>query len=339
MEISHTTPFASTLDPILDKDGSEARIAVIKATYEIASNRGLIIAEEQVPICLVDRYAAEPGKSSIVSASDGAYFKPATDIIVVGNVYAPKAKKTKCVDASLSVGRLRKVIRVFGDRKWSYSQLFGVKKSSPTLFTEMPLSWERAFGGADTFHKNPKHHRWEPRNPIGTGFRITKSAESLDGLPLPNLENPADLIGRWDSHPIPCGVGHTANNWIPRIKYAGTFDENWEKYRMPILPQDFDYRFFNSAPPDQIYPGYLLGGEVVRAENLSRYGIEEFQLPKANVLFRARSRGKLVSVDGLLDTVIFRFEERKVILIWRAKYEVGMNEPADSATAHVAFQN
>ena len=47
MQVNHNTRFKTSLDAILDKDGSEARVIVLKATYEIKKNDQLIIAEEQ----------------------------------------------------------------------------------------------------------------------------------------------------------------------------------------------------------------------------------------------------------------------------------------------------
>ena len=63
MEVVHDTPFIGSLDAILDKDGSEARVALLKATYEITQDGSLRIAEGQEPIRLVDQYWGEEGNS------------------------------------------------------------------------------------------------------------------------------------------------------------------------------------------------------------------------------------------------------------------------------------
>jgi hypothetical protein len=339
MEVIHDTPFIGSLDAVLDKDGSEARVALLKATYEISKNGSLEIAEEQEPICFVDEYLGESGLSSVIYEGDGAYFKPATDIVVIGKAYAPRGKNVKSFNASLSVGKLSKTVAVIGDRHWHYSSIFGVTMSSPKLFSEMLFCWEKAFGGTDTFHRNSKKYTWEKRNPVGTGFRVTKSAESLDGLALPNFEDPKSRIKSWKNKPIPQGFGFIGRSWMPRIQYAGTYDEAWQKHRMPILPLDFDYRFFNSSSSDLVYPGYLRGGEVVKAVNLSKRGIQQFVLPCLKVKFRGTAKRKPVGIDGRLDTVVFKFDENKVVLVWRSKYTVFMNETADAIIAEVAFLN
>ena len=104
---------------------------------------------------------------------------------------------------------------------------------------------------------------------------------------------------------------------------------------MPILPVDFDDRFFNAAPPDQIYPGYLQGGEVVRAMNLSEKGKEHFVLPRVDVKFRGVARKKPFTIQGLLDTAVFQLDKRRIIITWRCKYMVLLNESAADIRADV----
>jgi hypothetical protein len=338
MEVFHNTPFTASLDAILDKDGSEARVIVLKATYELNKNGKLTIAEEQEPICEGDQFLNKPTFSSTLYEDDtAAYFKPATDIIVIGHAYAPQEQPVKSLHCSLTVGEIAKTIAVFGDRYWDYNALFGTAKTTPEPFFRMPLCWERAFGGVDTFHEDPNKHRWDERNPIGTGFRIHKSAESLDGLRLPNFEDPQHLMKNWKDKPKPQGLGFTGRHWLPRRQYAGTYDEAWQKYRMPILPLDFDYRFFNGAAPDLIYPNHLKGGEMVQAINLFKQPLPVFQLPVCQVTFQAIAKKKRVEKTGILDTLVFKFDENKVILVWRSKYIVAMNEAADEAKAEVVF--
>ena len=308
MEVEHDSPFVADMDEVIDKDGSLARVAVLKATFEVDAHGSLNVAEEQEPICHVDQLAGEPGASSTLYESDGAYFKPATDIVVCGKVFAPGGRPTASLIAEISVGPVTKQVLVTGDRRWSYSSILGVNKSNPEPFTEMPICWERSFGGEDSFHQDPTKHGLERRNPVGTGFRVTKSAEALDGLALPNFEDPQQPISGWRDKPDPQGFGFIGRGWLPRVEYAGTYDEAWQKNRMPILPVDFDYRFFNGAPSGQICPGHLQGGEAVRAVNLTPDGELLFCLPKFSVTFRGVSRKEPLELQGLLDTVVFKLE-------------------------------
>src|SRR5215469_4292324 len=103
------------------------------------------------PFIEVDTYWGEPGESSPRREADIAPYKPATDIVVIGNVHAPQGMPVTCTEASIEVGGARKTIAVFGDR---VAMLHGNGKtprySEPSCFTELPLLYERAYGGADT---------------------------------------------------------------------------------------------------------------------------------------------------------------------------------------------
>src|SRR5262249_9413918 len=128
MEIVHKTPFSAALIPILDKDGSEGRVAVLKATYALEDDGRLTIAERQEKVQFTDVYLNEPATSSTVIESDGAWFKPATDVVVIGSAFAPEAVTTSFV-ARIDCGSVSKEVAVFGDRQWSYSRLTGPRIS------------------------------------------------------------------------------------------------------------------------------------------------------------------------------------------------------------------
>jgi hypothetical protein len=333
MEVLHDTPFEALVEDVLDCDGSFARVVVLKATFEVAGKR-VIVAPEQDPIHQVDQWLGEPGQSSALFESDLAYFKPSSDIVFVGSVHAPRGA-TSSFPVSIAVGKLRKTAVVFGDRHWESSPVFGVQKSPSRSVSEVPICWERSFGGWDRSEANPLKQHMERRNPIGTGFHVTGSPKTLDGLALPNFENPGEPIQSWKTKPAPRGFGFVGRSWLPRVTYAGTYDEQWRKTRMPVPPRDFNYRFFNGAPEDQVYPGYLRGGELVRAVNFSPAGEDVFELPSLRVRFSGRSSGKPATVEGVLDTAVFALDRRRFNLTWRAKFGIALQERSDAVTAQV----
>jgi len=326
MEVLHDTPFKASLDSILDKDGSEARVAVLKATYDIRPDGTLRVAEKQVLVTVTDEFFGDPATSSPADQGDGALFKPDTDVVVIGRVYTPGGKPATEVDASVSLGQVSAAVRVAGDRTWAGS-VVGVKATPPATFTEMPITWGRSFGGIDATDPDPKRHRWDARNPAGTGFRSSRT--DLEGLALPNFEDPRHPMSNWNDKPTPRGFGFIGRGWEPRLRYVGTYDDAWQKNRMPILPTDFDYRYFNGAPPGLIHPGHLRGGEEVRMVNLSRRGTEAFRLPRVRVRFRVVAKRKRQVVDASLDTVRLLTDGPRVVLLWRSKYAVALNEAAD----------
>lgn len=336
MEVLHDTPFEQSLDEIIDRDGSFARVAVLKATFQIDKRGRLEVAEQQEPVRILDECTGARGRSSVLHESDGAYFKPGTDVVVIGSAHAPGGRPAKSFMASLSVGPVKKSILVLGDRIWSHSALLGVRKSSPTPTEVVPLCWERAFGGTDASQDPAGEPEMEWRNPIGAGFCVRRSADALDGLRLPNFEEPGHRIRSWRSKPAPAGFGFVGRSGQPRVQYAGTYDDEWTRSRMPLLPLDFDYRFFNGAPEDQIVRPHLNGGELVWARNLSERGDEHFELPAIDVCFRGVARGRRIELPGALDTVILMLDRRRVVLTWRAKFAVSMNERSEAIRARVA---
>ena len=321
-DLINNSPFESVMLPMMDRDGRAVAVVTVKATFDIKSE-GLAVSQAQEPILFDDEYNGEPGASSIKLESDIALFKPSTDVALVGSAHAPRGKPVESLDVGVAVGPVFKIIRVFGDRFWNVS--FGIGWSSmskPIPFVRMPLVYERAYGGEDRTHPDQRKHTWDERNPVGTGFRVRKDRDSLHRLPLPNLEDPNRLIHAWSDRPAPQGFGFIARHWLPRRALAGTYDERWLKERIPLLPEDFDYRFFQGAHPDLVSPTYLRGDESFKIVNASPEGRLQGTLPGLAIgLSVHRRHGDAYETEkrlALLDTVVFRPDDSKVNLVWRA---------------------
>jgi hypothetical protein len=171
---------------------------------------------------------------------------------------------------------VEKTIRVFGNRQWWFPTkwFFVPVITSPRYFLTMDLVYERAFGGIDTAAA-----RYCKENLIGQGFIGKKSKRSIHNKPLPNLEDPASPIRSWRSRPRPVGFGFYGRGWMPRLGYAGTYDEQYQKGRAPTPPLDFSYAFYNGAHPDLQVEGYLRGDEDVELTHVSPEPILRFRLP------------------------------------------------------------
>ena len=310
------TPFAFEPLFLADEEGRPLFVPIVKATYLIQEWTRLSLADEQVPVNVGGEYWGDPEKSSYKYEPETAFVKPATDIVLIGHAYAPKPGVTK-VDVNLRVGPMQKVVRVVGDRYW-VKRLGMTSMTKPEPFERIPLIYERAFGGWDRSHPNPEKHTFEPRNPVGTGFR-GKKGKFEQGIRLPNLENPRHPVKSLNNRPPPAGFGFTSPHWQPRASFAGTYDKAWMKQRMPLLPTDFDRRFFNAAPPDQVAPGFLKADVPVEVINASPGGRVSFNLPgvpppQCRVELRGRKDHRL---ETRLDTVIINTDENLLFLIWR----------------------
>ncbi|MDM8542943.1 DUF2169 domain-containing protein [Desulfococcaceae bacterium HSG9] len=314
-QLTNNTPFAAERTFVRDKDGAEVWVVAVKGTFIINKNGTNKLADDQVDVCAVPEYFGEPGQSGLRYESDLVLTKPGTDIILLGHAYAPQGNPLPWIDVIIKVGSLSKILRVFGDRCWKKG-LMSLNITEPEPFVKMPIIYERAFGGADQKSDNPEEHGWERRNPVGTGFAMKN--EYLVGQMLPNIEYPSDEIKSWKDRPAPAGFGPIPGAWEPRIDFAGTYDKKWEQERLPLLPSDFDERYYQSAPADQQAPGYLKGGESVELHHLTPDGMLRFTLPDVgnDLLFITNFGNKTVEHTANLHTVVFEPDYPRFIMIW-----------------------
>ena len=313
------TPFAAQELYLSDEEGSESLTVVVKATYAIRPDGRLSFAEEQRPVDVAGTYNGDPETSSTRYEPEVAPLKLATDVVLVGHAHAVRAGTVQ-LDVGFQVGPLQKTIRVFGDRYWFTRMGFRVA-SDPAPFWKIPLIYERAFGGWDRSPSDPEKHTVERRNPVGVGYCPKRYSSFVEGAPVPNLEDPRRLMTSPTDSPPPAGFGFIGPGWAPRLAFAGTYDEAWMQNRMPLLPTDFDPRFYNAAPPDQIAPGYLRGDERVAVHNASPEGRLSFNLPgepppRCIVAMRDKV---LPALETRLDTVVIDTDDSVAVLIWRAQ--------------------
>ncbi len=315
LQLKNSTPFQASIALFPDPDGIDTLYVVMKATFDLGPKMQL--ADEQVPICMADEYYDDPETSSMKYASEMHLMKPGTDVVLVGNAWAPRSKGVEQLDVTLTVANRTKTVRVFGDREWS-GGLLGVSISPPEPFESMPLVYERAFGGVHQVDPDKPEILAEERNPIGVGFRGKRKPKEMAGTPLPNLEDPAQPIKKPGDLVAPAGFGFVSPSWLPRRIFAGTYDEAWQKKRAPILPEDFDSRFFNAAHPDLVFDRYLEGGEPVQVKNACSDGPLKFRIPRCEIDLEATIAGRIEPLDSNLETVLIEPDEGRLCLTWRA---------------------
>jgi len=311
--LDNRTPFAADRSWVRDRDGAEVWLVAVKGTFNIHPDGTTSVADQQAEVQVAAKYSGEPGKSSIIYDADLPRTKVTTDIILNGHAYAPRSKPTKAVMVSLRVGNLSKSLRVTGDRLWK-GFWFVAWRSRCRPFVKMPITYERAYGGTDLKSKNPKRHKWDPRNPVGAGFAGRRS--HLIGKLDPNIYAVGFRPFAWFRKPIPAGFGVIAGHWTPRVKLAGTCGAKWQAERAPLLPEDFDDRFYQCAPADQQTSRFLIGGEEVHLRNLTSSGSLAFTLPRVVLGFETDFGGEPVRHRANLHTVILEPDVPRVMLVW-----------------------
>jgi hypothetical protein len=313
--------------------GAPLCVPIVKATFSIGTGGVVALAEEQRPVSAAGTFRGEPGSSSCIYEPETAFVKLATDVALIGHAHPPSSAVDDWM-VGIRVGSVQKLARVVGDR-------FMVRRGGATAITSpgpverIPLVYERAFGGWDRRHADPDRHIVDLRNPVGTGLRDA-GITGDDEVQLPNFEDPQEPFRTYGQRPTPVGFGFQLPHWAARGRHAGTYDAAWASTRSPLLPDDFDRRFFNAAAPGLVAPGFLSGDESVIVLNASPEGRLAFDLPGIPppiCEYRLRA-GVSGTRETNLDTVIVDTDLRTLTLIWRTNFEVKRG-PHDLAALRV----
>jgi len=319
-----------------------------KRTYDIHSDGRVVRAETTRPLVKIDQYYDEGNLEwpTVKYETDLASFKVATDVVFIGKAYSPNGKPVSQLDLTVEVGTRRKTIRVTGDRRCLYRPSLPPSFSEPVLFTEMPIQYERAYGGQD-WRSNPDAPFYYPRNHSGVGVALKNAKETVDGLALPNIEDPEDLLtpdrvvfdepDRWSGQPLPDGLGWFNRSWYPRCSFTGAFpayvdiDTVLREEPLGLVPEgqialsrqfklpSFDLRFHSGASRGLALP-FLAGNETFRLTNLTPSGTFTFRLPgEAPSIMLDIGFGEN-ELKPFLHTVCVRLEEKQVDLVWRGAH-------------------
>jgi uncharacterized protein YjbI with pentapeptide repeats len=292
---------------------------VVKGTFDPAAGDPAPFVEDQAPVS-GETYVDDDVERPLATPSDLALFKPAGELLVIGKAWSG-AKPASAVMASFRVGPIAKRFAVFGDRRWKGAF---PAASDPVPFTEMPLDLGRSYGGPGF-----------AANPFGSG---------RDDDRLPNLERPERLIGMRGDRPEPVVIGPLPMTWPARLALAGTYDQAYMKQRWPWLPADFDFRFFQEAPPDQrLASGYWRGDERFEIDGLHPSGAVRSRLPHVapRVLVSLATEGEesFHEVVLRLDTVVWDGASARLLLTWRGLIEVPSASLDEVGTIFVAHDD
>jgi uncharacterized protein YjbI with pentapeptide repeats len=266
--------------------------------------------------------------------------KPHAEFLATGHCYPPEGKARKSF-VRINLGDKTKTLVVYGNRYWQGTGLLS-KISEPEEFSKMPLTNAQAFGGKDYSY-----------NPIGKGFAYVEPEKKGDKLkqmpkfeidfpefpekksvvddqsipkmfsyPLPNTENPNDLILKKNDMPLPATFYPIPASNRERTKKFGTFDQKWLKTTWPHFADDMQWHYFNCSYPDQQYQTYLRGDEEFCIEHMHPHKAKiKGQLPKWQIraFCEKTTADGSVSYDEIpmqLDTVWFLPDYEKGIVIW-----------------------
>jgi hypothetical protein len=309
------TPFRTGIGFCQDGEGRDLVVGLLKATFHFAANGPIAAAarDVSVPIFKKDVFHGEPASSSLRYSTDLVPSKPGVDIAVVGHAYG---RESKSVEAGFAVAACEKVLRVWGPRCWVGGRDNTI--AGPVAFSKIPLLYEHAYGGSDK--DGAGNQLIHDQNPVGVGFAMV----ARDKAPLPNFEYRAEAIRSIKDRPRPAGLGFIPTGWKQRAQFAGTFDAAWEKSRRPLFPSDFDQRFHNAVPQDQVLPGGLRGGEKVGLRNLDPRAVNVvFGIPVLHFVAIFRVKDRIEELPMKADTVLIEPDEERFAITFRSVCALG----------------
>jgi hypothetical protein len=342
----NTTGMLAALAVAADPEARDHCVVAIKGTFQTDARGELYLCAEPQPLIMTDEHYGDPATTSVRYECDFALAKPRTDVTVVGKAVAPRDRAVTRLPVRLEVHGRVKELMVHGERRW-VTRLGMLVKSQPEPFTEIPLTWERSFGGSDD-SCGPDRVEMELQNPVGIGFHPYRKSAAIAGLPVPNIEMSGDAVSSPRDRQMPAGFGCIGRAWQPRAALAGSYDKRWRDERAPYLPVDFDASYFQCAPLDQQFPLFR-GGERIRCVNMAQCEVVDYVIPPLHVPVKFRFHDIDVERAAVLDTVIVEPHLMRVMLVWRASVplrkkltalqEVLVGELPQSAAGPVVYRD
>ena len=218
-------------------------VVTIKRAYSLAADK--LVPSPEPPAIVQDALVEE----GVLLAEQDTFPRPHfTDVVVQGAIHAPAGRPATSLIAGVQIGKLSRAVLVQGQRHLEVSGS-GVRFSQPEPFTQVPFTWQEAYGGMDSINggagdiwdipnlsrafgqdmsdMNLNRYR---RNPLGKGY-VLKVTPDHHGFPLPRLEWGHDALTperletgdpvNWFFQPSPACFGWVHYAWYPRIAFMG----------------------------------------------------------------------------------------------------------------------
>lgn len=334
------------IQPGQDASGTPVFSLLTKRTYDIVPGEAARRASEDQPPRPIDEYwdMGDARTTTVKFEAELAPFKALTDVVFVGKALAPAGKAVHTLDVGLQVeGVGSKIVRVIGNRTCRFQPGRPPLFTDPMPFTEMEIRYDLAYGGKDK--RGPGGQPWPyPRNDMGKGVVLKNTKEGVEGLELPCIEDPTDLLTpeslvldapeAWPRMPMPAGLGWFQRTWYPRSFFAGAVPGSIapgtvtkEEHQGHVMKDHialakslklpgFHPRFLQGASPGLAFPP-LSGGESIKLKGLTAEGLLQFRLPGEVPRMVLDIGFGPKTLEPVLHSVIIRGEDRQVDLVWR----------------------
>jgi len=271
-------------------------MVVAKATYRFdASGAVSLDADDPLPIFEDDL----PTNLGLLPRDNLPRLDSSFEVILLGSAHAPGGQAVDQMTISMKVGDVQQEMVVWGDRVWQ-GEGDQATISSAMPFIRMPLTWARAFGGTAEvlIDKDAPVDIAHPLNPEGRGFNPMPAAAALSrqiGAPedypqcskprvLPNLEDPTELISKWEDTPSPfCWATVPFSSGVQAQRMVEIpAEENVVPSTSALEGFSLKRTAFHRAHPDWVIP-WPAGNSHVNLHGLTMHNKVTFPLPALRV--------------------------------------------------------
>jgi len=305
MKFTNNTPFPAMSWKNFDKDTSLRLTTVVRVKYlfDNVDEEGhwqLKLDPQQGSLRRSEVYydtLENQTESSIRFENDYVPYKPHADFVI--NAYAHSTEPLREWRCGVKVLRpketekeehdvlIEKWLRVRGER-YIQRDVIGSSFTTSNKSTKVPVRYEYANGGSianPEYDKenNPKvkpYIKYASYNPIGVGITHNSMFENDVLLRAPQIESMQEVLDKPNMPNPPQGFGFMGIEWQPRASLAGTYDEAWLTSKAPVLPDDYQDTFNNTAHPDMQLKSYFEPQDKIVLHNLikDRY-VQSFEIP------------------------------------------------------------
>jgi hypothetical protein len=256
---------------------------IAKATFAFAPDAAMTFAEPQPIVGGEVHHGKNPGRS-IRFTTDLVPVLARTDVLFTGSAHAPAGLGGRALPVRLAV---------YTDQRTLLDKHLLVQ--DPAGFQRLPIVYERALRGPDGLE-----------NPFGVA----------EGGSPPQVVDPANPRS-------PAGFGPIARSWPARRRLLGTTPRKALDGPIAELPDDFDWAYFQAAPPDQ-QTEILTGDEWILLEGLHPDApLFRTRLPSVRAMARIHGLSAAGIEEGSqldlrIEALHIDGDEQRCSLVWRA---------------------
>ncbi|MBW2456061.1 MAG: DUF2169 domain-containing protein [Deltaproteobacteria bacterium] len=272
-------------------DSSWVLTVVCKLSLQLEPGEAQL-AKRHEPIYEAEVYPDNNLGLSPLAPADLVPSRPQVDVMVVGDVYAPRGTPVPSLTARLSLATIDKTLLVEAE-----------ETGEP--FATASLSYE---------------HAEYPDNPV-------RGAAKAAGATHRVVSVDDELVTGLSS----LGFGPLASHWNDRDRLlkGRPAPKLTDPHGVCELPEDFDLKFFNAAPPDQQLPELSPSATIVLENLHPKHPVLRCRLPNvAPQVFVERKKGRRVEKDAELAGVWIDSSRSVVALTWQCRIPLkAIDEP------------